>query len=141
MHERVHQGPRVIAVGRMYDQSGRLVDDDHVAVLIHDVQRNILWEDLQLFRFRNLDGDSIAVLDFEFLLIAKISIDRHVAALDKLLHVTPGDIFEARGKDYVQPLSRHFAIHFYIDCIHGVSLFLHSAPALCLRYGVVLRFS
>src|SRR6185312_220065 len=54
--EGVDEGPRPVARCRMHDHSGRLVHDENVVVLKHDVEWDVLTFDLNTPWFRNIDG-------------------------------------------------------------------------------------
>ena len=55
MEQRVDQRAAVVSGGRMHDHAGRLVDDDEVAILVEDRQR-------QRFRLRRrLDGSGTSI--------------------------------------------------------------------------------
>ena len=61
MEQRVHQRAARVAGGRMHDHAGGLVDDDDVAILIDDRQRQRLRLRRRIDRLRHVDGDLLSL--------------------------------------------------------------------------------
>jgi hypothetical protein len=61
VQERIDQGSVCVTGGRMHDHTGCFVDDNQVAVFVHDINRQCLRRRLGVFWRRNLDENSIAV--------------------------------------------------------------------------------
>ena len=80
--ERVHQRARPVAWRRMHDHARGLVDDDDVVVFEHNVERDLLPDDLARWRRRNLDSDAIAGVRAVARAFTAV-VDRHVAVRDQ----------------------------------------------------------
>lgn len=62
VEERVDEGSVGVAVGRVDDEAGRLVEDDEVFVFKKNVQRNVLRNEFEAVGFvRNVERDFVAV--------------------------------------------------------------------------------
>ena len=82
----VHQRARPVAVTGMYNQSGRLVDNQHVVVLVNDVERDVLGHHLVLVaravhhHLHHVEG-LYAVVRFH-----RLAVNQYAARLGSLLH-------------------------------------------------------
>ena len=84
MHQRVDERPAPMARRRMDDQPLRLVDNDHVRVLIHHVQRNVLRLQRDLLHLRQLEFQRVALRQ-TVALARGASVEPYRAVLDQLL--------------------------------------------------------
>ena len=80
----VDERPRVDARGWVNDHAARLVDDDDVAVLIEDVERDILRQDLDGLRLRQVEGDFLPRLQL-VVRLAHAATDERLPLRDDLL--------------------------------------------------------
>ena len=63
VHDRIHQRTAVMPRRRMHDHSLGLIHDKDIAVLIKDIQRNILRQDIRQDLLRDGEGDKILLPD------------------------------------------------------------------------------
>ena len=82
----------VVAMPGVDDESGLLVDDHDVVVLVDDVERDVLGDDLELVR-RTLkpEGDDIEGLDL-VVGLDRLLVDKDDACIGGLLHTVARDI-------------------------------------------------
>ena len=102
------RGVRVARAG-MYDHTRRLVDDEHVVVLVDDRQRERLGAELVGGARRDLDLDTLAALQ-PMSPLAYDAIDPDVPLLDELLQTGARDIGDARGEPTIEPLARRTGV-------------------------------
>ena len=103
VRERVDERSRVVAVPRMYDHAGRLVDDDQVVVLVADVERNVLGDDFQFAqRVRHYDRDAVERLDLVTRLDGSAA-DQDVPRVGCGLNTVARDALHPVGQEFVDP--------------------------------------
>jgi hypothetical protein len=103
MEERVDQRAAWMARGRMDDQAGRLVDGDHVLVLVDDRQRDRLGDQLEIDRRRDLDVDPIAGAHAVAGLGHDVAADRDVAVVEEPLDLRAGQRGVVARDERVEP--------------------------------------
>ena len=102
------------------DHAAGLVDHDHVRVLVHHVERNVLRHDLDRLRFGQRHGDVLAAR--ELIAFADGSpVHRDLAALDEPRRLRAGQAVKARRKKCVEPLIFAFFTCPEQDRFHGPS--------------------
>jgi len=80
----IDQRPVPVAVARVHDHAGGLVDDQQIVVFVGDVERDVLRHDLDLaLGIGHHHGDAVQRLD----LVARLrtSAHEHAAAVDRRL--------------------------------------------------------
>lgn len=78
----VDQRPVAVAGGRMHHQARRLVDYNHIRVLIHHIQGNVLGYEIGLFCFRQRDGQGFPACQF-IVFGHSFAVDQHGSALQQ----------------------------------------------------------
>jgi hypothetical protein len=73
-----------VSGGRMHHHAGRFVDDDHVAVLVHNRQRQRFGLQTGLDRLRNVESNLLADLD-QLVRLAGPVCDSRPTVLDEAL--------------------------------------------------------
>ena len=67
----------------MHNQPCGLIDDEQIAVLIHDIQHHRFWfEGLALRRWTQFDGEFVASLDLGRRFQHFTALDQHASGLD-----------------------------------------------------------
>ena len=97
----IHDGAVRVAGGGMHHHAAFLVDDDHVFILIQDVQRNVLGPGLRRFRLRDVDGDGVSAADGSFG-FGGGTVDLYVPAFDQGLDSGAGEFRQVGGQVLVQ---------------------------------------
>jgi len=96
--QRVHERSAAVPGRGMHHQAGRLVDDEHGAVLVRDSQRDRLRLE-RLVRWRGqLDADALAAAE-PVAGPAPASVDQRPAITDETLRVRPADARQRRHRD------------------------------------------
>ncbi len=102
----VDQRARIVAEARVHDHAGGLVDHQKIVVLVYDVERNILRDDLQLApRVGHDDGYAVERLDLVARL-GRLAVDQNVAAVGRRLYAVARRILHAARQKLVQPQQR-----------------------------------
>ena len=127
----VDQRPVAVAGGGVYHQARRFVDDDHIRVLIHHVQGNVLRDKIGLLRFRQRDGQGFPARQF-IVFGYGFAVDLHGAALQQFLRGGAGHAVQMRCEEAVDARAR------ILRCGGEVNRF-HQSCAPFLSSGL-LRF-
>ncbi len=99
--ERIDERTAVVAVSRMHDQSGRLVEHDEVVVLMNDVERNILGDDLHLaLGIGHHEGDAVERLHLVTRLHRR-AVHQDVSSVGRRLHPASRTVFESHRQVFV----------------------------------------
>ena len=106
----VDQGPANIAPAGVHDQIGLLVQDDHVVVLVEDVQRDILRLDVLARRLRDHQLDHVAVGQAKAGLDG-FAVDLYAAGADGVLQKVPAEIAESAVEILIEPSLRNADAH------------------------------
>ena len=99
--KRVHQGSGVVAMTGVHHHAGLLIYDDNVIILVKDIERNILWDDLQLpagIWKHNRDGIE------RFYLVARLNrltIYKDISGIGSALNAVARHLLHAVGKPLV----------------------------------------
>ena len=102
--EGVHKGAVVVAVARMDDHARGLVHDEHVLVLIDDVERNVFGEDFHpAAPVGHHELDRVAGADHE-IGFGDLVVHEDAAFLDRGLDPGAGGVFEVGGHELVDAL-------------------------------------
>ena len=97
----IDQCPRIVAMPGMDDEARGLIDHQEVFVLVDDVQRDILGDDLQLTaRTAQLERDDLEGLNAVVGLDGAVA-DEDIAALQRLLDAAAGGVGHARGEELI----------------------------------------
>ena len=88
----VYECSRIVAGRRVYDESGRLVDDKDVVIFEDDVERNVLRLRLGGHRWWNGDVDDIGFFDLGAGLGGNLTIHLDESGVDKPLQPRPGKV-------------------------------------------------
>ena len=97
----VHHCSRVVAASRMYHHSRFFVDDHQLVVFVHNVERNIFGNNLQLlFWCFELYGNHIVRLYF-VVCLDRIPIGKQVTAVGSFLNFRSGDAFYPVVQEFV----------------------------------------
>ena len=116
--DRVEERIRLAAVGRDGQQSGRLIDDQQVLVLQHEMKRRVfaLFRLLVIAHFRIVaDGDRVARLHPQSRLRADFVVQAHAAVVKQAADIGAGATGEFLH-DAVDPhraVTLHFAMRFH----------------------------
>ena len=91
VQERVHQRARFVPHRRMDHHPPRFVHHADIPVLVHDIQGDILGDQLDGLCLRNGIAD---VVPHTYLVapFARVAVDQHQTLLDQGLHPRPGQI-------------------------------------------------
>jgi len=84
MEQRVDEGAAGVSGRRMHHHTGWFVDHDHVAVLVHNRQRQRFGLEAGLDRLRNVERNVLADLD-QLVRLAGPPCDSHPTVLDEAL--------------------------------------------------------
>jgi hypothetical protein len=107
MQQCVLQGPGGVARAWMHDQSGWLVDHQHMWVLEDDVQPDFLGRDLDRVRQRGADLDALPAQDL--VLGPQFgAVDQHLAGVDPLLDAGPRKAVQQLRQNLVEALAGVF---------------------------------
>jgi hypothetical protein len=102
MKQRVDQRPTRVARGRMYDHSGRLVDDDEVLVLVPDLEGQRFRPRDCVDRLGQIDADGLARLD-RLVRFRLATGKTNMAFLDQALNLRSRVLGENRRQKAVEP--------------------------------------
>ena len=92
-----------MAMTRMDNHSGRLVDDQEIIIFIYDIQGNILRQDLEAVALIwHHETDDIARA-YDDIGLSDLVIDADISALDGILHPMSRCILEMAGHIFVHP--------------------------------------
>lgn len=103
--KRVDERARPVARRRVHHETGGLVDDDEMLVLVNNIERNLF--PLRNRRFRRRYGQLIRIAGFD----PQIRLNyrspglRRVTLLDQGLHARTAQVRYVRGNEPVQPLA------------------------------------
>jgi hypothetical protein len=134
MQQAVDQGAAWMPRRRMDDQSGRLVQHDHVVIFVEDIERHRLRRDVDRFRFRQRDGDDFTGCDLEFWL-PREAIDEHGSVRDQRLHERSTQFRQAVGHIAVEPFAEILASRPQLDQITAAFIGF-GAVELLARVGI-----
>ena len=104
VQQRVDQRAVRMAGGRVYHQTAGLVDDDHVAVLIYHVKRDILRHKRDIRKLGQGDKKPVA-RGRKGVLLHGLPAQQNRAALDQALHGTAGKTLQMASEESVDSLS------------------------------------
>ena len=110
-HQGVDQCPALMAGGGMHHHPLRLVDQDHVVILVQDIQRDLLRRDLRRLRVRDVADDAVPRFQLPVALRGG-TVHGDAAFLDQLLHMGARHLRHGSCKEHVQARS----------CLCGISL-------------------
>ena len=110
-HQRIDKSTRLVAVGGMYHHSLRLVDNDDIPVLIHDVELYILSFSRALDGCGYIKGENVPLL-YPILLAIWGGVDKSITALNILCGKRTADAEPLRD-NAVKALARLF-LRYYI---------------------------
>ena len=132
----------VVAVAGMDHHAGGLVDHEHVVVLVDDVQRDFLRDDLQpTAPVGHHEADHVAGPDDVVGLDGRLP-HPHVAFLEGLLDAVAGSVLEVGGHVFVDPHGRLPRIHFQTEVLeHLLRLLRRHFFAAGTLAGSVVRES
>ena len=103
VHQRIDQRAAVIAHPRVHDQSGRFVHEQQPLVLVGDVERNVLGDELHLApRVGHHDLDAVERLDLVARL-GRLAVDEDVPAVGRRLNAVARAVLHPNGQELVQP--------------------------------------
>ena len=99
----IDQRPVPVAVARVHDHAGGLVDDQQIVVFVGDVERDVLRHDLDLaLGIGHHHGDAVQRLD----LVARLgrtSAHEHAAAVDRRLDAVARAVLHPQREEFVEP--------------------------------------
>ncbi len=104
VQERVDQGPPGVPGGRMDHEPGRLVEDEQVAVLVEDGERQVLGLGNGGRGWWHRDLDALPALEPERR-AARPSVDEHPSGLEQRLDARPAERGKARRDRPVETLA------------------------------------
>ena len=110
MQQGVDQGPVRVARRRVDHHAHGLVHHDHVPVLIHHVQRDVLGPGLRLLRLRQRHLQHLSRLDPQVLRHRAAPV-RNASLLQKPGGGGPGQPLQPPGQQAVRPLPRLLSCH------------------------------
>src|SRR5690625_464978 len=97
VEQRAYKRSRAIAVGRMHHHPGWFFDYDHVFILDHDVEANVLRDGLDGWRPHHDGADDVAGHDLMRRTFYRLIVYKNAPLPDRHLHFITGDIrHEAR---------------------------------------------
>ena len=106
IHQSIDQSPCIMPWRRMYDHSLRFVYHKQISVLIKDVKRNLLWQNIRHFQFRNLKFHLILTAQL-IICFYLLSIDFNQSIFDQFLNIGTGPVRNLRRQKFVDPLICH----------------------------------
>ena len=104
--ERVHERPGVVPVPGMDHHPGGLVDDEHVVILVGDVQGDVLRQDFHAAPLvRHHELDDVAGAD-DGVGLRGLVVHEDIAQLDGLLDAVAGGVLLVRSDELVHAQRR-----------------------------------
>ena len=113
--QRVDQRAGLVAGGGMHDQPLRLVDDDDVVILEHDIERDVLAFRLGGDRRRHVDCDRIARSDMISGVANGIGADPDLPGQDQRLQPRARQRGAAHRQHAVEPHRALIALHHHVQ--------------------------
>ena len=103
-----------MASGRVDHQALGLVDYQHVFVLVHNIQGDLLGDNVDGLGLGDGDLDLVAGIEL-VILFSQLAAPQHTALFQQLLSTGTAQIFHRAGKKRVQPLAGDVSIkdHFF----------------------------
>lgn len=105
MKQSIDQGAVRVACGGVDDEARGFVDDEDVAVLIEDLQGNVLGDDFDGGGVGNSEGDLIARAN-DGTGLGGFTVEAGVVGFDQVLEAGTGMLGEARVEEAVEALAR-----------------------------------
>ena len=99
----IHERAPGVAGRRMHHQSGRLVDDDQMIVLVDDGEGDVFALQRRIGRRRHLDADRLAWFDSASRLQYRPAVDADLPVPDQRLHSRSAEVGQARGEQVIEP--------------------------------------
>ena len=144
IEQAVDQGIVLVPRRGVDHQALGLVDHQHILVLIHDVQGDLLRFNVHGLGFRDGDGQGVAHIQ-SVIFLAGAAVARHMAPLHQLLGGAAAHVRQAPGQERVQPLpggiggEDHLASSFQNFLLNSSRLTISAAQPQVMKQSATLN--
>lgn len=102
-HQAMHQRTRGMARSRMDDETGRLVNDDQIVVLVDHRERHVLGDQRHVFGRRNGNGDVLATGQLDGGVVAHLAADADLSGAQQGLDPLTTEMVNRAGDKAIEP--------------------------------------